>query len=359
MLFKVDQKSLKSVGVSWVPRELDLESFLINSSDEGTRFLSSSILGEELLFISNQTRTAANKRADIFALDKAGNGVVVELKKDQGQLGVETQALQYLADFSKYQGKNFIRQFSPESKGSEEFEGLVRGFLGAGTNIEDINKNSRVILVARSFDLTLFSMGEWLSSKGVAFRCISYTPAKIGNEEYLSFSVAFDRSPVSIFPLMFSNTARQPGIFWHNIARSEQGWWELLTRRGQIPACFDSMPGDQGERIMKKYVDGDRIIAFAKSYGAIGWGVIKKPENVGNYRLVDEGSEDDFLQGDCLHRLNIEWKAYAKNLSDGVSAREIWKDFNIYHPVSTSVSIDEEKGAKLIQRLNEKFGRLN
>lgn len=344
---------MKSVNSDWIPKELALEKYLMASCDNDIRVISTRIFGdEEFLLVSNQIRTSANKRADILALDKAGNGVIIELKRDRGNLGVETQALQYLADFSKYQGNNFIEKFAVSNGLSKA---SILGFLGADARIDEINKNSRLILVARSFDPTIFSMGEWLSSKGVSFRCISYTPAKIGNEEYLSFSVVFDRSPISIYSLTFNTTIRAPGIFWHNIARNEQRWWELLTRKGQIPACFDSMPGDQGERIMKKYIDGDRIIAFAKSYDAIGWGEINRP----NYRLIDQGSEDDFLEGNCLHRLNIKWKAYAKNLSDGVSASEIWKDFDVYHPVSTSVSIDEEKGARLIQRLNEKFGRLN
>jgi hypothetical protein len=38
----------------------------------------------------------------------------VDNKRDNGTLGVETQALQYLADFSVYQGQNFISYFAKD-----------------------------------------------------------------------------------------------------------------------------------------------------------------------------------------------------------------------------------------------------
>jgi hypothetical protein len=80
-----------------------------------------------------------------------------------------------------------------------------------------------VILVARSFDETIFSIGEWLSSKGIAVRCISYFPVKMRGVLFLSFSIAFDRSPEALYPLTFNSAAREPGIYWHNIARRDHG----------------------------------------------------------------------------------------------------------------------------------------
>jgi hypothetical protein len=40
--------------------------------------------------------------------DQAGNSVIVELKRQAGSLGVETQTLQYLADFSAFKGRDFL-----------------------------------------------------------------------------------------------------------------------------------------------------------------------------------------------------------------------------------------------------------
>jgi hypothetical protein len=101
-----------------------------------------------LPLVSNQVRTRASKKADILALDHMGNSVIIELKRKNSPLGVETQALQYLADFSKFKGQEFIKRFSSDSPGLEE---SIYGFLGDEVKTEDINKNSRIILLAGAF----------------------------------------------------------------------------------------------------------------------------------------------------------------------------------------------------------------
>jgi hypothetical protein len=82
------------------------------------------------------------------------------------------QALQYLASFSVFKGLEFLSKFGEGAA----LRDRVQGFLGDEVRLEEVNRRSRIILVARSFDPTLFSMGEWLAKAGVAFRCIEYTP---------------------------------------------------------------------------------------------------------------------------------------------------------------------------------------
>lgn len=349
MLFEIEKDSISAVQSSWIPKELELEKYLVTSADTDAPVLDPSVFGEPLLLISNQVRTRTKKRADILAIDRVGNGVIVELKRNRGTLGVETQALQYLADFSKYKGSHFISHFSENSNQMEE--NALR-FMGGKWRVEDLNKNSRIILLARSFDPTVYSMGEWLSNHGVSFRCIEYTPVEIGNTRFLSFSIAFDRSPELLFPVAFPSTARERGFFWHNIAHANDDWWKFLVHDKQIPACFKNEPGDQGEKLLTSYIKNDVIIAYAKGYGAVGWGVIDDPQS---YRLLHPGHSEDTLNGDCLHRISVIWKATAENLSKGIAPDIVREQFGIYHPISTSVTIDKEKAQRLIDELNRTF----
>ncbi len=112
MLFEINNKALSPYHSSWVPKELELEEYLVTSADTEVPILDPSVFGEPLLLISNQVKTRSKKRADILAIDRGGNGVIIELKRNTGSLGVETQALQYLADFSSYKGVGFIKRFS-------------------------------------------------------------------------------------------------------------------------------------------------------------------------------------------------------------------------------------------------------
>ena len=67
-----------------------------------------------------------------------------------------------------------------------------------------------------------------------------------------------------------------------------------MKSTGQITASFSCQPGDEGERLLKRYVKGDTIIAYAKWHGAVGWGTIENPKS---YRLIEKGSADDKLGG--------------------------------------------------------------
>lgn len=350
MLFEItEQNKLKRFISKWQPRELDVEQFIV-SSDSENNILDASIFGEPLLIISNQVKTKFKKRADILAIDRYGNGVIIELKREIGFLGVETQALQYLADFSAYKGQDFIERFSAANR---ELEQLIGSFIGGNASVKDINKTSRIILMAREFDPTVYSMGEWLSNNGVAFRCIQYEPTEIDGKKFISFGIAFDRSKEILNPLALGGVAREPSYYWHNIASADQKWWEYLVASKQIPACFDSMPGDQGEKILTSYISGDVIVAYAKGFGAIGWGVIEKPDS---YHLAKSGSSEDFWNGDCMHRISINWKAVAQKLSDGLAPSMVREKFDIYHPISTSVSIDSFKAKNLISTLTKTYG---
>ena len=347
MIFEVDKKtkSLVAYKIDWNIKELELEKYIISTAEEEVATLNSSVFREPLLLISNQVKTRSGKRADILALDRMGNSVIIELKRSNTYLGVETQALQYLADFSKFKGESFIKHFSKYNQSLEE---NIYGFLGDEIKIEDINKNSRIILLARSFDPTLFSMGEWLSSNRVAFRCIEYTPIEYNGKRFLSFSVAFDRCPDAIFPISFESQIRQPGYFWHNIGWPRNDWWNYLVETGQITTSFDCQPGDQGEKILKSYIKDDIIIAYAKGHGAVGWGIIK---NTDSYRLLKTGDRDDFPKNYHLHRLNIDWQYTVKKIEDAIKPAELLEKYGIFHPRSTSVRIDSNKAKHLLKNM--------
>lgn len=351
MIFKVhkEAKGMEEFASSWNPKELKIEKYIFFGTGKKQPILESSVFGEPLLLVEREAPTRQKKRADILALDRAGNCVIIELKRDTGMLGVETQALQYLAEFSAYKGLDFIRRFS---KHNEAFEEQVRGFLGDDVNAEDLNSQSRIVLVARGFDPALFSMGEWLSSSGVPFRCIEYTPFEVGTKRFLSFSIAFDRSPRPLYPLLFHSKTRAPKYFWHNIANSQERWWRFLREAGQISTGFGNVPGGQGERILRSYIAGDTIFAYATGFGAIGWGVIERPSS---YRLLPKGHDEDLLHGTQLHRLDVAWKASATRLDMAIPADVIRREYGIYHPVSTSVSIDPDKARNLIRAIDQRF----
>jgi hypothetical protein len=142
-------------------------------------------------------------------------------------------------------------------------------------------------------------------------------------------------------------------VYWHNIGFNEQDWWEYLKTNQIITANFTNQAGDEGEKLLTSYHQGDTIIAYASSFGAIGWGMITKDSS---YQLISTDSSENIKNGQHLHRLKIEWQCVADKIEDAITAGDILNKFNIHHPIPTSVRIsDNEKAELLIQELENKF----
>ena len=246
MLFSVKNDVLERHSSGWNHKELEIERLIASTVSEESPLLNEEIFGEELLYIGREIINRDGKRLDILALDKSGCAVIIELKRDRGRLGVETQALQYLSRISQLKGKNFFKELC---KGLDEND--IDQFLNDGIHIENLNDSARIILVAMQFDKSLYSMGKWLSEQGVSFKCISYEPIEISGQRFLNFSVTFDHtSSATQYGLSFNSIKREKSAFWHNIGLRDQGWWTYLIKKGQISTSWECEPGDRGEEIL-------------------------------------------------------------------------------------------------------------
>lgn len=346
MLFHVNGDKLLPANDLWPHRELEIEKLIVSTTTDENPILSEEIFGEELFLLGRQNINSDNKRSDILALDKNGYLVVVELKKEEGRIGVEMQALQYLSNWAPIKGKSLISRLGLTDK-----EGEIEEFLHEGISLEDINTHSRIVLMARYFDRALFSMGKWLSDQGISFRCIAYEPIKVSDTRLLNFSIVFDQaSSKEQFRLEFSKPKRIPEVFWHIIGSSDPEWWNFLRKTGVISTSFDCQPGDRGEEILKNYVKGDRILAYISGIGLVGFGEITDPK----YQLLAPGTPGDVFpeSGEHLHRLSINWIA-TLNLNEAISVVKIEKEYGVSHPIQTSSRIKKGRVEDLINAIKK------
>ncbi|MFC1762186.1 hypothetical protein ACFL6U_08900 [Planctomycetota bacterium] len=86
-------------------------------------------------------------------------------------------------------------------------------------------------------------------------------------------------------------------------------------------------------------------IAYARKYGAIGWGVTKSPSS---YRLLQPGSKEDVLDGLHLHRLDMAWKWATRDLKNAICPQEFLAKYGIFHPRSKRVKIASDKARQFI-----------
>ena len=146
------------------------------------------ILGEELLIIGEQIVTK-NGPLDFLAIDKNGNLVIIELKRDEVPREALGQAIDYASDIASWSlqeidatCRNFTRMY---------LEDYIRNnFPISNLKWEDISINQfqRILFVGTSIDESLQRMIEWLSKMfGVSINFITFAYGKnINDDEYIA-----------------------------------------------------------------------------------------------------------------------------------------------------------------------------
>jgi hypothetical protein len=139
------------------------------------------LLGEELFVVATEFGNfdGAARRVDILALDKDGNIVVVELKREAEKTHIELQALRYAAFCSTMKAKQLVRAFAEFATLSDaEAESRILSFLETET-VTSLEGQPRIILAAASFsDNEILSTVLWLRRFGINITCVELTPYK-------------------------------------------------------------------------------------------------------------------------------------------------------------------------------------
>lgn len=141
------------------------------------------ILGQDIFIIGEQVRTKSGP-LDLLGIDKSGNLVVIELKRDKLPREAIAQALDYVSDISSWD----LDKVSDECfkfSGLQLEDYLNENFEGIELEELKVNENQRLLLVGFSIDEPLERMIEWLSNNyrvGVNAIILKYIQTKSGDE---------------------------------------------------------------------------------------------------------------------------------------------------------------------------------
>ena len=167
------------------------------------------------LFIVDQEYTNwedSRRRIDLLGLDRKGNIVVVELKRDEDPF-MDLQAIRYAALVSTMTFNDLVKKHSvflskrdegakpPEELIEESRKSLLK-FLSEGSDDEveiksddevEISSTPRIILVAPEFpkELTtaiLWLNDLWLNDQGLDIKCVQAIHYKLGEESLIDIS---------------------------------------------------------------------------------------------------------------------------------------------------------------------------
>ena len=140
------------------------------------------LLGEDLLVIQREhVNVVGNRRRpDIIAVDRDGNLVVVEVKRDDAGLDIYWQAALYAASYWPRKSSEIVDMYSSyASLDADEARNYLAEHIGAedATGLEArVNRKQRIILVARTFPREVTTLVLWLNEQGLDVSCLQLTP---------------------------------------------------------------------------------------------------------------------------------------------------------------------------------------
>jgi len=178
-----DSKTLQSV------KEIDFADFGFKERFDIQEWIESTpeVLGEELLIIAKEQSyfEGTKERPDLVALDKMGNVVVIELKRDDSGHNVEWQAIKYASYWSKFKANDIIEVFTNylrsrgEVKDESEDDTVIQRIMEFinDDNLDNINAQQRIFLVSHRYAKEVTSAVNWLiDSYGMSIKCIQLIP---------------------------------------------------------------------------------------------------------------------------------------------------------------------------------------
>ncbi len=159
---------------------------------------------ETMLIVGQQVQTEAKTRSDLTAIDKDGNIVLIEIKRDKDDIikrleAVEFQAVRYAAAYASIETPDdLIREvysgyvekhkdeFADHLTSTEIAQRKLDEFI-KNNQITSFNKLQRIMIVASGFDDDSLSAIAWLNSNNVDISCYQICPYKYKDDIIITF----------------------------------------------------------------------------------------------------------------------------------------------------------------------------
>ena len=149
------------------------------------------ILGEELLVVSIEFDRFNNSkdRLDVLAIDRQGNLVVVELKRDPFAGYADLQSIRYAAMVSSMTTEKLLpyyvayqKKYLGEKNPSKENSMINIQEFVTNDDFEELSNSPRIILCSEDFSQEITTTVLWLNQNGLDISCVKITPHKLGDK---------------------------------------------------------------------------------------------------------------------------------------------------------------------------------
>lgn len=148
--------------------ESDLEQLLENNPEY---FFENS----KILIIGRQVTTNLNTFIDLLGIDKTGNAIVIELKRDKTPRETVAQLLEYasfIENIDYFQLNEIYQKYSGEDISLEDYH---QQYFQNGLNEKvSFNKHTKLVIVAQDITQEIKQTSQYLRKKGLEIYCLEF-----------------------------------------------------------------------------------------------------------------------------------------------------------------------------------------
>lgn len=265
-LWNIGQDStLSRLGKSTLESEALLETWIADHPD---------LLGQDLLIIGRQVRTAHRGLIDLVAVDSDGTVHVIELKRDETPREVVAQALDYASWIVGLESEDLdaICQAYTKTDLGSAFKQRFNVPLP-----ETLNEEHSITIVASSLDPSTERIVKYLAEHhDLNINVVFFYIFGSGDARMLGRSWLI--SPTEVEQRAEARTERRAlrewtGYYFVNVGETEEAGgrsWEDCTKYGIVSAG----QGERYRRAMMKLQPGDKVFAYISGKGYVGYGIV-------------------------------------------------------------------------------------
>lgn len=257
-LYKIAGEGLIPVQRKTLANEEMLEGWIADNPN---------IIGLDVLVIGRQLPTDYKGRIDILAIDREGDLIIIELKRDRTPREVVAQVLDYASWVAGLTTKR-IHEIAVDKLGKRLETAFLERF---DTPLpETLNGNHSMVIVASEFDASSKRIVEYLAEEhGVSINTAFFNMFEENGEQLLATDWLMDQQEVVE---RSENKKKLPwsGQWYANVGDGSHRSWEDMQKYGFLAAG--------GKRFYSSRLDqlevGDPVFVYQKKAGYVGHGTV-------------------------------------------------------------------------------------
>ncbi|HED01011.1 MAG TPA: DUF91 domain-containing protein [Proteobacteria bacterium] len=315
-LWSIDNdRSLKPILTTKLNLEAQLEDWIANDP---------TILDLDLMVLGRQIRTYYGGVIDILALNREGDTVIIELKRDKTPRDIVAQCIDYASwvnDLTENEILEIHKSYTGKSL-EAAYQTVFEDQLP-----ESLNEKHQIVIVAASLDDATERIIEYLSEKhSVNINAVFFNIFEFDGKQILGRSWLKDPEVIE----EESSKGRNPwtGYLFVNtgIAEGRVRDWKSNLQYSYVSAGGSS----RCINAIRKLKPGDKIFAYIKNSGYVGYGLVEAEAvpvseyEVNGKHMVDDLPRNHPWKTETVTTETGEWLAKVKWIKTFLREQAKW-----------------------------------